>query len=124
MLGGALAPTRLTVARALDTADYSDATSGVAASLATGSGSAGDAAGDVLISIEKLAGRAYGDTLTGGNLTTCSTAGGNDSLIGGSANDTILGGAGDDIVMGSAGADQIDGGAGLIPSTIRRAMQR
>ena len=55
-----------------DTASYALATAGVVASLATNSGSGGEAAGDTFISIEKLEGSKFNDTLTGGN--------GNDTL--------------------------------------------
>jgi hypothetical protein len=53
-----------------DTASYMNAGAGVVASLASNSGSAGDAAGDTFNSIEKLEGSAFNDTLTSGNGTT------------------------------------------------------
>ena len=50
-----------------DTASYEFSTSGVSVSLADGTGTAGDAAGDVLISIENLIGGSGNDTFAGAN---------------------------------------------------------
>lgn len=81
-----------------DTASFVHAISGVAASLTTGlSGfsSAGDAAGDVYVSIENITGSSFSDTLIG------------------DAGDNILGGGdGDDVLEGMGGADTLIGGAG------------
>ncbi|MBX9847878.1 MAG: hypothetical protein K2X64_01190 [Rhodocyclaceae bacterium] len=97
-----------------DTASYADSTTGVTASLSSGvyngiafnafsggilnggtSGSAGDAGGDLLISIENL---------TGSN--------NNDTLVGDSAANALSGGGGDDVLQGMAGGDTLDGGTG------------
>ncbi|MFE8583487.1 cadherin domain-containing protein [Sphingomonas sp. NCPPB 2930] len=78
-----------------DTASYANATAGVAVSLASGQGSAGEATGDVLVDIENLTGSRYADTLTG-------DAGAN----------VLMGGAGDDVLAGLGGADVLDGGTG------------
>jgi len=96
-----------------DTASYANAASGVIAALSTGTfasvaftasgggvlngggGSAGDAAGDTLVSIENLSGSAYADT-----------------LVGSSAANTLSGGDGNDLIEGLAGADTLDGGNG------------
>ncbi len=64
--------------------------------LALGTGTGGDAEGDVLISIEDLTGSAYADT-----------------LIGSSVANLLRGDDGDDILRGGAGADILDGGAGF-----------
>ena len=69
-----------------DTVDYSHAGAGVAASLLTGTGSAGAAAGDIYISIENLRGSDFNDTLTGD--------GNNNVIEGGLGNDTLDGGIG------------------------------
>jgi Ca2+-binding RTX toxin-like protein len=75
-----------------DTVDYSHATAGVAASLASG-GADGAAAGDVYISIENLRGTAYDDTLTGdGNNNVLEGGLGHNTLNGGTA-----GGSGDTV---------------------------
>ena len=96
-----------------DTASYALATSGVVASLATNTGSAGEANGDQFISIEKLEGSNFNDTLTSGNgADTLSGLGGNDSLIGGNAADTLNGGDGNDSLDGGNDADTLNGDAG------------
>ena len=92
-----------------DTASYALATTGVAASPATG-GTGGEAAGDVFVSIEDLYGSNFDDFLEGNDqantilgmsgANTIRGLGGNDYLAGGNDNDTFFGGA---------GADQIDG---------------
>ncbi len=97
----------------VDTAVYAGATAGVAVSLATGSGTAGDAAGDTLIGIENLGGSDHADTLHGNNgANWLSGEGGDDDLDGGAGDDDLDGGAGDDDLDGGAGDDDLDGGAG------------
>eukprot|EP00439_Symbiodinium_sp_Y106_P090069 s1_g2605.t1 len=102
---------------------YDASTTAVTVNLATGIGSGGYAAGDVLDGIEQLHGSAFDDTLTGddnGNTLWGGSgndildgAGGNDSIVGGSGNDTISGGDGNDTLRGSAGDDVLDGGTGI-----------
>jgi len=75
-----------------DYARYDDATSGVAVRFGAGSG---DAAGDVLTSIEGVVGSAFADSLGG---------------IGGA--DDLQGGGGDDLLQGRGGNDTLDGGEG------------
>ena len=71
---------------------------GVTVNLATGEASGEDATGDILISIERLIGSAFADTLTGNSGTNRLTGGaGNDILNGGGGTDTLNGGAGNDI---------------------------
>jgi Ca2+-binding RTX toxin-like protein len=96
-----------------DTASYRDAAAGVVASLATMRGTGGDAAGDRYISIEKLEGSAFADTLTGGsgNDTLYGLAG-NDRLDGGNGEDLIFGDEGDDLIFGGNGADTLYGSDG------------
>ena len=70
----------------IDTATYAASSLAVSVSLATNTGSGGDAAGDVLSGIENLIGSNGNDSLTGD---------GNANLLdGGAGNDTLLGGAG------------------------------
>ncbi|HEY6816676.1 MAG TPA: M10 family metallopeptidase C-terminal domain-containing protein [Croceibacterium sp.] len=114
-----------------DTASYIAASAGVIASLASNSGTGGEAMGDTFVSIEKLEGSQFDDTLNGGNAndTLWGLAGndvlrganGNDSIDGGAGddnidggehNDTLAGGDGDDIVYGRNGTDSLSGGAG------------
>ncbi|MGO1076671.1 calcium-binding protein [Inquilinus sp. CA228] len=82
-----------------DSASYANSSAGVTVSLVTGSGSGGDAAGDVLVSIESLTGSAFDDTLTGD--------GGGNVLNGGAGNDILRGGAGPDWLDGSSGNDLV-----------------
>jgi len=96
-----------------DHAVYWGATSGVVASLAAGYGTAGDAAGDVFVSIEGLEGSNYADTLTGdGIANTLYGNAGNDQLFGLSGNDYIHGGDHSDTLSGGDGLDWLVGGAG------------
>ncbi len=105
-----------------DGAGYWDATSGVTVFLGANGTNTGDAAGDVFVAIENLAGSAHADTLhgdeadnslwgLGGNDELHGHAG-NDYLYGGAGDDTLQGGDGDDWLHGGAGADDLDGGAG------------
>lgn len=96
-----------------DTADYSASTAGVAVDLTAGTGSGGDAQGDVLNSIEHLVGSSFGDTLTGntGN-NQLSGGAGNDLVIGSTGNDTLYGGTEADSLLGEAGNDSLSGGDG------------
>ncbi len=83
-----------------DTADYSASAYGVAASLATGLGSGGDAAGDTLTGTENLTGSGFNDLLTGDGAANV--------LDGGAGNDTLAGGAGADSLIGGSGTDTAD----------------
>ncbi|TRU35555.1 MAG: calcium-binding protein, partial [Microcystis aeruginosa Ma_MB_F_20061100_S20] len=76
-----------------DTLSYASSGSAVSVNLATGAGSGGDAAGDIISNFENLTGSSFADSLTGD----------------GNAN-TIDGGAGNDTIEGGAGADSLDGG--------------
>jgi Ca2+-binding RTX toxin-like protein len=80
----------------VDQASYANAQGAVAASLATSSGTAGDAADDFIVGIENLLGGDFADTLEGN-----------------AAANLLEGGAGDDLLGGGAGADTLDGGAGV-----------
>jgi len=78
--------------------------------LASG-GTGGDADGDSYVSIERVFGTSFDDSITGsdGNDTLLGNGGG-DFLNGGQGNDSLLGGAGTD----SFGYDTANGGADVI----------
>lgn len=80
-----------------DWARYNDATAGVAVSLITGTGTAGEAAGDVLIDIEYLWGSEFDDVLEGSD--------GVNQIRGGDGDDQIIGRGANDILEGFGGAD-------------------
>lgn len=96
-----------------DTASYRTAEGGIAASLATMSGTVGDASGDKFTSIEGLEGSNHDDKLDGGALA--------DVLNGLAGNDQIFGAAGDDLIIGGAGADAMRGGLGYDVASYRTA---
>lgn len=80
-----------------DTVDYSASSAAVSINFASGKYSGGDAAGDMLISIENVTGSAYADKLIGNQ--------GANVLNGGAGGDTINGGGGADVLWGGAGSD-------------------
>ena len=82
----------------IDTATYSEGNVGVVVDLSTGTGSGGNAQGDVLVSIENLTGSRGNDSLTG-------NAGAN-TLAGDIGDDVLRGGDGQDVLQGGAGADR------------------
>lgn len=87
-----------------DTASYVGSPETVNVSIASGSGTGGDAEGDTLVSIENLRGGIFDDTLTGDA--------GKNELRGAEGNDTLNGGDGNDILFGNEGSDILNGGAG------------
>jgi Ca2+-binding RTX toxin-like protein len=95
-----------------DTADYR-AMSAVRIDLHSGLGSWA-AAGDKLMSIERVWGSNTGNDVIEGALVndTLFGFGGNDALNGRDGNDRLDGGAGNDFLVGEAGADILMGGAG------------
>jgi Ca2+-binding RTX toxin-like protein len=105
-----------------DTVAYNESNEGVSVSLMSGTGSGGDAHGDVLIAIENLAGSEYDDRLWGNDETNelrglggddwLKGYGGSDTLLGGNGQDNLNGGDGNDALRGEAGNDNISGGAG------------
>ncbi|MEL3892203.1 M10 family metallopeptidase C-terminal domain-containing protein, partial [Ferrovibrio sp. MS7] len=82
-----------------DTIYYSASLAGVTINLGTGTGIGGDAQGDTLVSIERVFGSGFDDTLTG------SSSG--EYLAGDIGNDTLIGGAGADYLDGGSGSDSI-----------------
>lgn len=94
-----------------DTVSFDTSTSGVTASLTRGS--AGDASGDVYLSIEHMIGSSASDRLTGNSLGNRIQGGnGHDTLSGGAGNDALWGQNGNDSLRGGSGADALYGGAG------------
>lgn len=79
-----------------DTATYTDADAAVRADLRVGSGTLGDAAGDVYLSIENLSGSSFADVLSGDDGANILQAFG-----------------GNDVLRGRGGADRLDGGSGI-----------
>lgn len=94
LAGGAGADT-LDGGEGRDSATYAQSVSAVTIDLENGTGSGGDAAGDVLSNIENVIGSQYGDT-----------------LIGDSADNELYGAAGDDTLRGGFGYDTLNGGEG------------
>ena len=93
-----------------DTVSYSQNSSSLVMSLATGIGS-GVAAGDRLYSIEAVIGTSVADTIRGSNgADWIDGGGGRDSLVGLAGNDTIVGGTGNNTIWGQAGDDLLIGG--------------
>jgi Ca2+-binding RTX toxin-like protein len=101
----------------IDMASYSDATGPVVINLQDPSQTTGDAAGDVLISIEQFGLSNFDDTFIGLDdpLIPDVVFGrdGNDTLSGFAGDDSLHGEAGDDFIVGGEGADLIDGGDGF-----------
>ncbi|NES00987.1 MAG: calcium-binding protein, partial [Symploca sp. SIO1B1] len=106
LVGGAGADT-LQGGTGNDTVSYYNSTTGVVASLATGTGSAGDAAGDVLLWVENLEGSIYNDILEGN--------GHSNILIGNQGNDTLTGGGNQDqfVIQQGVGTKTITDFGGL-----------
>lgn len=87
-----------------DRAQYSESLTPILADLAVPSHNTGEAAGDVYVSIEDLAGGFYADELRGDH--------GANRLFGREGADTLLGRDSDDYLNGGAHGDWLDGQAG------------
>ena len=107
LIGGAGAD-RLVGGAGADTADYGSSSAGVTVNLTTGTGTGGDAEGDVLAEIENLRGSAFADVLTGNAAANrIEGLGGDDILAGGINADTLDGGDGNDTVTYAASANRV-----------------
>lgn len=105
-----------------DEASYFLATSGAALDLQNNSANSGAAAGDVLVSIERVYGSEQNDTLRGDDAANVfwGDAGddylngraGNDQIYAGTGNDRLFGQDGNDKLIGADGADRLHGGSG------------
>lgn len=106
IIGGAGADT-LTGGGGVDTLDYSGSAAAVDVNLSNGTGSGGDAQGDVLAGFTNLTGSDFDDQLTGAGTGILEGQGGNDTLRGGT---TLNGGAGNDTLIGGTAAETLNGG--------------
>ena len=88
----------------VDIARYDASSEAVEIDLDIGTADGGDAAGDVLVAVEHLAGSGFDDSLTG-------DAGDN----------LLLGQAGSDVLQGGVGADTLDGGSGSDTASYQNA---
>lgn len=89
----------------IDWVSYLASDSGVTVNLTNGTGTGGDAQGDVISNVENLVGSDYADVLTGDAVSNI--------LHGLDGDDEIRGNSGNDVLEGGAGADQLNGGAGV-----------
>ena len=133
-LNGGAGDDRLIGGDGFDTADYSDAASGVTVRLAQTTRQNTVGAGrDLLEGIEAVQGSAYNDVLSGNggdNLLSGGDGddrldglGGNDLLVGGLGSDRLVGGDGDDVLSDTGdGADSLYGGAGNDTLTVFHAL--
>ena len=87
-----------------DWAYYATNSTAVTLELAANTASGGDATGDSFISIERVYGSRFDDSITGDS--------GANYLRGSFGNDTLIGGDGNDFLQGDSGADVLDGGNG------------
>ncbi|OKH29812.1 hypothetical protein FACHB389_25645, partial [Nostoc calcicola FACHB-389] len=76
---------------------YETSNAGVAVDLVNNTGSGGEAEGDIILSVERVTGSNFDDTLTGNDQ--------NNTLKGLAGNDLLQGGAGMDLLIGGSGAD-------------------
>ncbi|WP_309546971.1 calcium-binding protein [Sphingomonas sp. SUN019] len=105
VLAGGAGADRLNGGAGYDTADYGASTTAVTVDLASAAAGRGDAAGDVLVDIERIVGSDFDDTISGGVR--------NDTLEGGAGSDRIDGRDGDDRLVGGVGSDDLTGGNGV-----------
>ncbi|MEH3086241.1 MAG: PA14 domain-containing protein [Xylophilus ampelinus] len=123
LLIGGLGSDTLRGGDGFDTASYATSQAGIAVNLALGVGTAGDATGDVLSSIEKVVGSAFSDNITGDAFANyLQGGGGNDLLDGGAGADTLEGGTGDDVYVVDDPLDQIIENANAGTDTVRTGM--
>ncbi|MGL4961126.1 MAG: calcium-binding protein [Inquilinus sp.] len=95
LLNGGIGADVLNGGAGSDVATYVDSAAAVVVNLTAGTGTGGDAQGDVLVGVENVNGSLGTDTLTGNASATA-----------------LFGDAGNDILRGGGGADALDGGTG------------
>ena len=106
----------------IDTASYAGSSAGVTVDLGAGTGTDGDAQGDVLSGIENLTGSNFDDVFTGSASINVLIGGdGDDTLQGLGGNDTLTGGDGSDsfIIGEGDGNDTVSGGDRNLSTTLR-----
>jgi len=89
----------------VDWVTYLSATSGVDVRIDGVASTGGDAAGDVIINVERAEGSHFNDTITGNSDANY--------LRGRDGDDTLVGGDGNDFLQGDGGADTLEGGNGM-----------
>jgi len=112
LIGGA-GGDALSGGQGIDRAQYTNAKARVTADLDDSSKNTGDAAGDTYISVERLFGSRFSDSLRGddaNNVLWGHT--GNDALYGRAGNDDLRGQSGSDRLYGGGGDDKLTGGNG------------
>jgi Ca2+-binding RTX toxin-like protein len=123
LLRGGSGADRMEGGEGVDTASYDDSIVGVRLDLLKGTGSGGDAQGDVVAGIENVTGTSARDILSGDSLNnelrglagidTLNGRSGNDRLYGGEGNDALNGSSGNDCLYGDGGNDVLVGGTGM-----------
>jgi Peptidase M10 serralysin C terminal/Bacterial pre-peptidase C-terminal domain/Metallo-peptidase family M12B Reprolysin-like len=116
-LNGGTGRDRLEGGSGADMASYVRAAARVTVDLQNNAQNAGEAAGDVLVSVGGIRGSDFGDRLSGnehGNTLQGQDGrdylwgrAGNDAISGGIGTDTVAGGVGNDTMWGGTGADQL-----------------
>jgi Ca2+-binding RTX toxin-like protein len=97
----------------IDLVSYATSGANLTVNLQAGTGSGGNAAGDVYGSIEDVETGSGNDSILGSGANNVLKGGaGADSINGGAGSDTISGGSENDTINGSDGNDDADGGAG------------
>ena len=117
-----------------DWVQFNDAPGRVELDLGAGTGTVGDAAGDIYISIENIRGSTFDDVIVGsagrnqilgdGGDDTITTAGGNDVVWGDAGDDVLIGSSAGETFYGGTGADVIDGAGGNDWSRYNEATSR
>lgn len=98
----------------VDLVHYWDHGTGLRIDMASTWGTTGDAAGDVFLDIEQLAGSLHDDVILGNaDANTLIGLSGNNVLIGRDGNDTLRGDDGNNTFSGGGGADAFYGGNGF-----------
>lgn len=115
----------------IDTVQYRMEKAGATVTLGLEEGSIGTGGGDTLVSVERVDGTNYNDSITGSNSDNrlrglggddmlngllgddrLDGNAGNDSLYGGGGNDALFGGGGNDMLYGGDDGDRLNGGNG------------